>query len=392
MSLFFDLCAVAAMLCALVPCSLFLGNLLLYKPPPRSEAGAAERVSVLIPARNEAAGIASAVQSILASTGVLLEVVVMDDASTDGTAAIVSALAARDPRVRLEHAPTLPPGWNGKQHACWMLAAAARYDILCFVDADVRLAPEAVSRMAAFLETSRAGLVSGFPRQQTETALEWLLLPLIHFVLLGLLPFAGMRRSTSPAYAAGCGQFLMVHRAAYFTAGGHAAIAETRHDGLRLPKLLRSSGYATDLADLTDLATCRMYHSASEVWLGLAKNATEGLAAPGRILPLSILLFTGQVLPFLLLLVLLLHRASASAPILCCVVVGIIAAALPRFLAAVRFRQRLRGALLHPVGIALLLCLEWWALLRQVRGRSVSWKTRTYATTDPPVSPDSALP
>ena len=244
--------------------------------------------------------------------------------------------------------------------------------------------------MTAFLESSRAGLVSGFPRQQTETTLEWLLLPLIHFVLLGLLPFAGMRRSNSPAYAAGCGQFLMVHRAAYFAAGGHAAIAETRHDGLRLPRLLRTHGYATDLADLTHLATCRMYRTAGEVWLGLAKNATEGLAAPGRILPLSILLFTGQVLPTLLLVALLLRRTTASAPVLCCIVVGIIAGYLPRFLAAWHYRQRLRSALFHPVGIALLLCLEWWALLRQLRGRTVSWKTRSYETT--PASPDSALP
>ena len=380
------------MVCALLPCSLFLGNLLLYTAPPLPASGAADPVSVLIPARNEAAGIAFAVESILASTGVVLEVIVMDDASTDETAAVVAALAARDSRVRLERAPSLPHGWNGKQHACWALAAAARYDILCFVDADVRLAPEAVCRMAAFLATSRAGLVSGFPRQQTETTLEWLLLPLIHFVLLGLLPLAGMRRSTSPAYAAGCGQFLIVHRTAYFAAGGHGAIAETRHDGLRLPKLLRSHGYATDLADLTDFATCRMYRSAGEVWLGLAKNATEGLAAPGRILPLSILLFTGQVLPFLLLLTLLLQRTHASAPVLCCVVVGIIAASLPRFLAAARFRQRLRSALLHPLGITLLLCLEWWALLRQLRGRTVSWKTRTYSTTETTVSPDSALP
>ena len=142
----FAVCAVAAMVCALIPCSMFIGNLLLYRPPPPLASLPLDPVSVLIPARNEAAGIALAVESVLASIGVPFEVIVMDDASTDQTASIVAALGRRDGRVRLEQAPALPHGWNGKQHACWALAAAARYDILCFVDADVRLAPEAISR------------------------------------------------------------------------------------------------------------------------------------------------------------------------------------------------------------------------------------------------------
>ena len=146
-----------------------------------------------------------------------------------------------------------------------------------------------------------AGLVSGFPRQATETWMEWMLLPLIHFVLLGFLPLDRMRKGTDPAFAAGCGQFLMVTREAYVASGGHAEIRATMHDGLLLPRLLRQKGFRTDLADLTGLATCRMYRSAGEVWRGLAKNATEGIAAPARILPISALLFLGQVAPFLLL-------------------------------------------------------------------------------------------
>ncbi len=123
----------------------------------------------------------------------------MDDASTDGTDALVLALSQHDPRVRLVRAPALPPGWNGKQHACWALAHAARNPILCFVDADVRLGPECVARMAAFLHSGQSSLVSGFPRQLTGSPFEWLLLPLIHFVLLGFLPVAKMRKRPSPA-------------------------------------------------------------------------------------------------------------------------------------------------------------------------------------------------
>jgi glycosyltransferase involved in cell wall biosynthesis len=352
----------ASLVCGTVPAALFCANLRRYRPPLAS--GNAKKVSVLIPARDEAKGIRAAVESVLASRAVELEVIVMDDASTDDTAAIVEAMSAHDPRVRLERAPALPPGWNGKQHACWALAAAARHDILCFVDADVRLRPEALARMAGFLEGN--ALVSGFPRQVTGTWMEWMLLPLIHFVLLGFLPLDRMRAGTDPSFAAGCGQFLMVLRDAYRASGGHAAIRETMHDGLLLPRLFRAHGFRTDLADLTPLATCRMYTTASQVWSGLAKNATEGIADPIRIGPISLILFLGQVLPFVLVV------WSRWA------LVGMLAAWLPRALAASRFRQDWRGALLHPFGILLLLAVQWYALARKSMGRSVSWKARAY--------------
>ena len=167
------------MLCAITPAVLFVVNLRMYKVPDLSTdlSKKMPAVSVLIPARDEAHGIEAAVASVLESTGVKLEVIVMDDSSTDGTGALVAAMAARDSRVRLEQAPKLPIGWNGKQHACWSLAHVARHDVFCFVDADVRLAPEALARMAAFLQTTDSSLVSGFPRQVTETFMEWLLLP-----------------------------------------------------------------------------------------------------------------------------------------------------------------------------------------------------------------------
>jgi glycosyltransferase involved in cell wall biosynthesis len=376
--------AVASMLCALTPCVLFIVNLRHYRPPQRPASAPATKpsVSVLIPARDEAHGIEAAVASVLASTGVDFEVVVMDDHSTDGTGALVAAMAARDPRVRLELAPPLPRGWNGKQHACYALAHVARYNLFCFVDADVRLEPEALARMAASLESTQSSLVSGFPRQETGTFLEWLLLPLIHFVLLGFLPIDRMRRSTDPAFAAGCGQFLMVERIAYFGTGGHAEIKATMHDGLLLPRLFRQHGLHTDLADLTRFARCRMYRNAQQVWSGLAKNATEGIASPVRILPISLLLALGQIVPFFLLFSLfaaLRSGTSLKPELIVFILVAAVSAWLPRILAAIRFQQDWRGALLHPVGITVLLALQWYAFTRKLFGGAVSWKSRAYA-------------
>ena len=388
---------ILSLLCAVIPAMLFCLNLRLYMPPPVAGPNL-PAISILIPARNEAAVIASAVTHALATRDIDFEVIVMDDNSTDATAALVLALAEQDARVRLEQAPSLPSGWNGKQHACWSLAHAARHPLLCFVDADVTLSPECIARMAQFLTESRSALVSGFPRQITVTFLEWLLLPLIHFVLLGFLPISRMRRTTEPGFAAGCGQFLLCTREAYFATGGHSQIKQTMHDGLLLPRLFRANGLRTDLADITDLADCRMYTSAAQVWNGLAKNATEGIAAPARIVPVSIILLLGQVSPYLpfialaatLLVILptvlfdlyhhtfILGITNYGMARLTVLIIAAVCAWLPRILAARRFQQDWRSAILHPLGILLLLAIQWYALTRKLLNRPITWRNRAY--------------
>jgi hypothetical protein len=364
--------------CAFGPVLMFFMNLFFYRRPyagarpPVTEQPA--RVSVLIPARNEEASIAAAVESVLASRGVELELIVLDDASLDQTAAIVEAFAQSDSRLQLHGAPTLPSGWNGKQHACHLLAGLAQSDWLCFLDADVRLAPDALAQLVASAEAQRVDLLSGFPREETGTWLESLLIPLIHFVLLCYLPLPGLHifRRTR-AFAAGCGQVMLTRRAAYHAAGGHAAIRTTMHDGILLPRLLRQRGFPTGLVDLTQLARCRMYSDARQVWSGLGKNATEGMAAPARIVPFTVMLLFGQVVPVFWLIASLLHPAPLVWPLL-----AVAAGYLVRVVAWLRFRQNLMGALLHPVGVAVLLVLQWWALGRRLMGRPAVWKQRVY--------------
>lgn len=368
-----DVLVAVVLVLAAVPASLFTVNLARYRTPPPPDPGARlPPVSVLIPARDEAANIGDAVRAALANAEVALEVVVLDDHSSDGTPDIVRALAAEDPRVRLEHAPPLPPGWNGKQHACWTLAHRARHDLLVFVDADVRLAPGALARMAGFMERSGAALASGAPRQRTDSLGERLVVPLIHFVLLGFLPLGRMRRSTHPAYASGIGQLFVARRSAYLQAGGHRAIRGSRHDGIALPRAFRQAGLPTDLFDATALASCKMYGSTREVWQGFAKNAGEGMGAPALIVPFTLLLGLGQLGPFLLALAAPWLPGLAAAMALAAVFL----AWVPRFLGAVRFRQSFAGALLHPLGIAFLLAIQWYALLLHVSGRQVMWKGR----------------
>jgi hypothetical protein len=367
--------ATSAFILAAVPALLFRANLRLYQPPPFPEANAPlPCISILIPARNEECSIQGAVESALSSIGVNLEVIVLDDHSEDATATIVQRLADRDSRVHLVKGPPLPDGWCGKQHACWALAQQASHELLLFLDADVRLAPDGALRMVMFLEKSGADLVSGIPWQETGSLPEQLVIPLIHFVLLGFLPMMWMRSSRSPAYGAGCGQLFLARRSSYEKAGGHAAIRATLHDGIHLPRSFRSVGLRTDLCDATDVARCRMYHGGRELWHGLAKNATEGLGAPKVLVPMTLFLLIGQILPFVLL---------SAAPWLPLNVTWLALAAaitsyLPRLVAMVRFRQSIVGAFLHPIGVLILLAIQWYAMTSLLIGKPRGWRGRTY--------------
>lgn len=370
------LLALLGLLFAAIPAAMFVQNLRQFLPPhaPADPASALPSVSLLIPARDEEAAISAAIQTGLASRDVDLEVVVLDDHSTDRTAAIVTAWTEQDHRVRLVAGRELPDGWNGKQFACFQLAQAARHERLVFVDADVRLEPDALARLLAHQDSTGAQLLSAFPHQVTGTWLERWLIPMMHFILLGFLPITRMRQSLNPAYAAGCGQLFVTAKEDYQAAGTHERIRASRHDGLKLPAAYRRAGLSTDIVDGTPIASCRMYRGASQVVRGLLKNASEGIASPRLIVPFSAILLGGALLPWVTLVAAILQRTPAA------FLVSLVALALthlPRALAARRFRQSWLGVICHTPSVVSFVMLQWLALFNSLSGRQVAWRGRT---------------
>jgi hypothetical protein len=222
--------------------------------------------------------------------------------------------------------------------------------------------------MAGYLARENLSLASGFPRQITRSWSEILLLPLIHFLLLGYLPFGRMQHSTAPALGAGCGQLFIARASDYALAGGHSAIRASLHDGLTLPRAFRKAGLMTGLFDASRFAQCRMYANSTQVWEGLTKNATEGMAKPFALPIWTFLLAGGAVLPIVCVIVA--PTPQAITAFFC----GI----ATRLILAWRFRQPFTSAILHPIGITALLFLQWSALLRASLGRPATWRGRAY--------------
>jgi hypothetical protein len=363
-----------------------IANMRRYRPAPAlvevADSTRAVRVAVCIPARNERENIEACVRGVLASREVDVRAYVYDDESTDGTGEIIARLAAEDSRVVVVPRRALPSGWNGKQHACFRMAEhGLAYDPslewFLFTDADVRFEPDAVARALGFAQRADAALVSTVPREVTGSVGEMMLIPLIHFVLMGYLPFGRMRATLDPAASAACGQFILVARAAYRASGGHEGFRDSMHDGVKFPRAVRRAGLRTDLYDGTESVSCRMYRGFAQTWRGFAKNAYEGLGSVGLLVFITAWHVLGHLVPWVVLGAVVLRPADAASPGVAPLLAALaIACGLGfRALLARRFRQSWLNVPLHPISIAALTAVQWWSLWLDRTGRR-GWKGR----------------
>lgn len=360
-------------------------NLRVYRPAPRGPGlpgapGASDEVplvTVCVPARNEEANLEACVRSLLAQTHGALEVLVYNDHSDDATGEILQRLIAEDPRVRAVAVEPLPVGWNGKQFACDRLGRAAAGEWLLFTDADVRFEPGAVGAALASARALDADLVSTFPRQVCGSVAEVAVVPMIFFILFSYLPMPRMRRTADPSASAGCGQFLFARREAYLASGGHAAFADSMHDGIKMPRAFRRAGFRTDLFDATDLCRVRMYRGLGATWRGFAKNAYEGLGSVGLLAFITVVHGLAHLAPWAVLAAWLGgFGVPASAAVLAVVAVGL--ALVQRSVLTVRFRHPWLTVPLHPVGVLLMTLIQWHSFYLHATGRR-AWRGRTLA-------------
>ncbi len=224
-------------------------------------------VSVIVPARNEEASLGACLQSLVEQAGLVFEVIVVNDGSTDGTREI----AASFPSVKLIAAPALPAGWSGKNNAVTAGAKIARGSWLLFTDADTIHRRGSLASALAEAQTRKADLLSYSPEQVAQSFWEKAVMPVIFAELASTYRPSQVSDPRSPAAAAN-GQYLLVSREAYDAVGGHAAIAGSLLEDVTLARAIKASGRKIFFRYGGDAVQTRMYRSFAQLREGWTKN------------------------------------------------------------------------------------------------------------------------
>ncbi|GLZ40541.1 glycosyltransferase family 2 protein [Actinokineospora sp. NBRC 105648] len=341
-------------------------NARLIRVPPARPRPCRESVSVLLPARDEADRITPALRSLMAQRGLPdLEILVLDDCSTDDTAGVVRRVGGDDERVRVLVGEPPPAGLPGKPHACAHLVREARGAVVVLVDADVELAPHAVAAAVELLRGNGLVAVSPFPRQLADGLGPRLTQPLLQWLLLVLLPMRLAERSPRPSMSAANGQFLVIDAASLRAAGGYEAIAGAVLDDMAVVRLLKRAGGRTALVDGSTVARCRMYAGWSDLGRGYEKSLWSATGSPWA--AAAVVGAFGWV--YLVPPVAALFGSRAG-------LVGYLAGVASRVVTGRKTGARVwPDALAHPVSVAVLLGLvarSWWARLTG----GLTWKGR----------------
>jgi GT2 family glycosyltransferase len=332
-----------------------------------------EKVSILIPARNEEVTIRAAAESALAQIGLTnFEILILDDSSSDNTAHIVSELAEAHADVTLMRGTEdIPPGWLGKPFACHRLAQQASGSVLVFLDADVTLEPTAVAACVQLLREQNLALVAPYPRQIAESLVERLVQPLVVWSWAATLPLGIAEKSLRPSLSAANGQLMVMDSQAYVQCGGHESVRDIVLEDIALMRSLKASGSHCATVNGADIAQCRMYESTEQVIDGYTKSLWSAFGSPaGSVAVNSLLGFTYLVPPIALI-----TGRNRSTRILGGI--GLASGIASRALVAKKTNAKVwPDSLAQPASIAAFIGLNALSWYRHVRGTN-TWKGRS---------------
>jgi chlorobactene glucosyltransferase len=342
--------------------------------------GDAPSLSIVVPARDEERSIERCVRSLVAQRGVDAEVIVVDDGSTDATAAILARLGAEFPALQVVPGEPLPAGWVGKPWACAQGARRARGEWLLFTDADSRHETYAAASTLAFARAREADALSIMTGQELGTLAEAAMLPaIVQMVVFASGTLAAINDPKRPERALANGQYLLVSRTAYDALGGHAALRGAVVEDLEFARRIKGDGrFRLVVAEGTRLVQVRMYRSFREIWNGFTKNMYLG--ARGNIPAIAGgVLFCGMlsIAPPLLALAALRRgrRAEAAEAVAAsCAVMAV------GFYGATFVAMPRRFAVFAPFGIGMFGAIALNSTRRALMGAGVAWRGRHYPT------------
>lgn len=321
-------------------------------------------VSILIPARNEEANILNLLQSIEQQDYADYEVIVLDDDSSDQTFAISQAFAAGNPRFRVIKGQPLEQGWLGKTYACHQLAQAAKGKYLLYLDADEQIYDGLINSAVHRISSKNLALLSLFTNQEMRSLGENAVVPLMHYILLNLLPIRLIYLAKNASLAAASGQFMLFNAATYHRHQWHQLSKSKVVEDVEIMKMVKGEGLKGESLLANGLITCRMYTGYQEAINGFSKNflAPFNYSIPGFLFYL-VLIIGGPLLVFATL--------NLQLILMMC---GLIL--LTRIMISLSSGQNaFYNSLLHPLQMLSLVFIGFFAIQNHLTN-STTWKGR----------------
>lgn len=370
--------AIIAICLALFTLNMILNLRNLKKPGGISIPNPAPLISVLIPARNEAGNIGDCLLSMQKQEYPNFEVLVLDDKSTDNTAAIMKKFADTDNRFRFITGEPLPEGWVGKAHACHQLAKCANGDWLLFTDADTIHKPNMIGSVLTLFLQNRPTLLSGFPQQKAASLIEKIIIPVFYFILMAWMPLWYFQQSKKPMPGMANGQFLLFKREDYWKVGGHEAVKSRILEDVWLGAEVYRKGGRVFTVNLSPVVSCRMYKDFSSMWNGFAKSIYGVTQSSLALLILGILGYMLFLGPFFIFCEKCICWENPG-PCLVMVTIQVLTILFMRLLMMGYFKESVYATIFHPLGLFFFLMNASYVILRKTFGVGIDWKERHYS-------------
>lgn len=340
------------------------------------------KVSICIPARNEEAVIERCVTSLVNQDYSDFEVIVLDDNSEDKTLEILQRLTNVHPTLKIIHGKPKPDDWLGKPWACHQLSREASGEIFVFVDSDVWMEHDVISKTVMRMQSLDSLTI--WPQQRLESFFERLIVPTIYFSLLTLLPTVYVERSPrwmagflrphlNQKFTAGCGQFFAFTKSAYEKIGGHESVKNQVVEDMELAIIIKGKALSLSMMNGIESVYCRMYSSGYEIWQGFQKNFLSGFGNLFEFLFMAVLHALFFLFPIYALMIGILFNEQTIV-ILSAAVIGIYI--FQRLMLNLWFRWNWIMAFLHPFSVVWFQILGLKCLVNRIFGLKSSWKGR----------------
>lgn len=345
---------------------------------PREVLVSPPLVSVLIPARNEESNIRRILNSMIKQDYPNLEILVLDDNSTDATVQIVEKIMEKDSRIKLIKGAPLPAGWKGKCFACHQLSKIAKGSYFVFTDADTLHYPNSISGSLAALLKNNLDVTSIYPRQIAVTFSERMTVRFINLAILSFMPLILVKHTKGPFFSTAIGQFLLFKREAYEKTGGFESVKDEILEDINISKQVKRCGLKIMVYDGSDSIFCRMFTNLADVVKGFTRFIYAAFDCNFLMEFIAVFFISLMFMVPFILLPLGIFIFDWPAKTISLNIIQIFLIFTIKFILAIRFKERILDVFFTPISVAYIVLAAINSYLQSRFGKGVNWKDRVY--------------